>query len=118
MSVTHSQAAFNGAQQIIRQCLGMTEGQELLIIGDESCIEIVMVLLDAAEALAIAATCIFIPVAQQRRIPALRDLSRLSSSAGREANAILTCVSGLPETLPFRERILETHWGSRTKIGH
>ena len=42
----------------------------------------------------------------------------LAQKAAQDARAILTCVNADPECLPFRQRILETHWTAHTRIGH
>lgn len=109
---------FSGAQQIISQCLGLTADQELLVFVDETTVEVGQVIAEAAYSLNIPHMLIFIPVAIQQRIPHDVDLSLLTRGAAREARAILTCVTSSRECLPFRERILETNWSARKRIGH
>lgn len=107
-----------GAEQIIRHCLGLTAGQELLVLVDETTIEVGTVIAEAGDRLGVPQTTILVTISLQRRIPKERDLSLLVQGAARDARAILTCVNALPECLPFREHILETHWSARTRIGH
>jgi leucyl aminopeptidase (aminopeptidase T) len=111
-------AAFTGAEQIVRRCLGLTAGQELLIFVDETTIEVGMVIAEAAHCLGVPQMIALVPTALQRRIPKETDLSLLIQGASKDARAILTCVNATPECLPFRERILETQWSARTRIGH
>ncbi len=107
-----------GARQIVQHCLGLAPNQQLVIFVDETTIEPGVALAEAADALGISQTVFLVPVSVQRRIPGDRDLSWLAQTAAREARAILTCVTADPECLPFRQRILETHWTAHTRIGH
>jgi hypothetical protein len=106
------------ARQIVERCLGLRPSQQLVIFVDETTIEPGVAIAEAAESLGVWQTVILVPTAIQRRIPGEGDLSFAAQRAAREARAILTCVNALPECLPFRERILETHWTAHTKIGH
>lgn len=112
------EAAFTGAQQVIRRCLGLVPGQELLVFVDETTVEVATVIAEAAYSLEIPHTLILVPVALQRRIPHEIDLSLLTVGVAKEARAILTCVNGEPDCLPFRDHILKTQWSARTRIGH
>jgi leucyl aminopeptidase (aminopeptidase T) len=107
-----------GAREIVRQCLGLEPNQQLVIFVDETTVEPGVAVAEAAESLRVAPTVLLVPVAVQRRIPLQSDLSFLAQGVAREARAILTCVNSRPECLPFRQRILETHWTARTRIGH
>jgi hypothetical protein len=107
-----------GARQIVQQCLGLERNQQLVIFVDESTIEPGIVIAETAESLGVSPTVILVPISIQRRTPAQSDLSLLAQGAAREARAILTCFNSTPECLPFRQRILETQWTARTRIGH
>jgi leucyl aminopeptidase (aminopeptidase T) len=107
-----------GARQIVQRCLDLKPGQQFVIFVDETTTEPGVAIAEAAEALGVSQTVILVPTAIQRQIPASADLSFAAQRAAREARAILTCVNPAPECLPFRERILETHWTAHTKIGH
>lgn len=111
-------AAFDGARQIIEQCLGLTPGQDLVVFLDETTLPAATLIITAAASLAVAVTPIFVPTALQRRIPAGTALSLPIASATREARAIITCVSAEPDCLPFRDHILENERSARTRIGH
>jgi hypothetical protein len=108
----------SGARKIVQECLDLEPNQQFVIFADETTVEPAVVIAEAAESLGILHTVILVPASTQRRIPQERDLSYLTQEAAREARAILTCVNSSPECLPFRERILETHWTARTRIGH
>lgn len=112
------QEAFNGAQKIIKYCLGLHQQQELLIVSDETTIEVSMMLTEAAAQLGIHPTTVLIPVALQRRIPHHQELSLSLQTIARDARAILTCVNGQPDCFPFRDYILENWRSARTRIGH
>jgi len=108
----------SGARKIVQQCLGLEPNQELVIFVDETTVEPGVAIAQAAESVGVSQTVLLVPTSIQRRIPQQRDLSLLAQGAAREARAILTCVTAAPECLPFRERMLETHWTARTRIGH
>src|SRR3712207_3555323 len=97
-----------GAQQIIQRCLGLSKGQDLLVIIDETTIDVALVFAEASHHLLVPQTTILVPVVQQTRIPRATSLSTITSGAARDARAILTCVNPTPECLPFRDSILET----------
>ncbi len=107
-----------GAKQIVRRCLGLEPGQDLVIFLDETTAESAVAIAEAAEALRVPHTAILVPVSVQRRIPYQAELSLLVQGAARQARAILTCVNATPACLPFRSWILETHWSARTRVGH
>jgi hypothetical protein len=111
-------SVLSGARQIVQQCLGLEPNQQLVIFLDETTVEPATAIAEAAESLGVSHTALLVPVAVQRRIPLQSDLSLLAQGVAREARAILTCVNSTPECLPFRQRILETHWTARTRIGH
>ncbi len=108
----------SGARKIVQACLDLEPNQQFVIFADETTIEPAVVIAEAAESVGVLHTVIVVPVSTQHRIPLERDLSYLTQEAAREARAILTCVNSSPECLPFRQRILETHWTARTRIGH
>lgn len=107
-----------GARQVVRRCLGLEPGQQLVILTDETTVDVAIAIAEAAESLHVPHTTILVPVSVQRRIPLQSDLSLLAQGAVREARAILVCANGTPDCLPFREWFLETHWTARTRIGH
>ncbi len=107
-----------GARQVVGRCLGLEPGQQLVILADETTVELAVAIAEAADSLRVPHTAILVPVSVQRRIPAQSDLSLLAQGAVREARAILVCSNSAPDCLPFREWFLETHWTARTRIGH
>jgi leucyl aminopeptidase (aminopeptidase T) len=107
-----------GAKQIVRRCLGMEPGQDLVIFVDETTVEPGVAIAEAAEALQVPHTVILVPVSVQHRVPYQSELSLLVQGAARQARAILTCLNATPECLPFRDWLLETHWSARTRLGH
>jgi leucyl aminopeptidase (aminopeptidase T) len=107
-----------GAKQIVQRCLGLTKGQNFLIFADKTTFEVATIVAEAAEDQKVQPTIVFVPISLQHKIPGEIDLSHLTQAAAKEAQAILTCVNSSPECLPFRERILETQWSARMRIGH
>ena len=107
-----------GARQSISVCLGLEPGQELVIVADETTLKTAEILAEAAQDLRVPHTLMVVPVSIQRRIPEQAEMSLVAQGAIRQARAILVCVSGQPDCLPFRQYLLETHWSARTRIGH
>jgi len=116
MEIQHKHLA--GAKQLLQRCLGLRQGQSLVVFVDETTVDVGAVIAEAADILGIPQTMIFVPSALQCRIPKKSDLSLIALEIAREARAILTCVNGTPDCLPFRHRILESQWRVRTRIGH
>jgi hypothetical protein len=111
-------SVLSGARQLVSRCLGLEPNQQLVVFCDEATVEPAIVIAEAAEDQGVSQAVLLVPKAVQRRIPSKADLSVLAQGAAREARAILTCVNAAPDCLPFRQRILETHWTARTRIGH
>jgi leucyl aminopeptidase (aminopeptidase T) len=107
-----------GAKQIVRHCLGLEPGQDLVIFVDETTVEPAVAIAEAAEALRVPHTLMLVPVSLQQRVPYEAELSLLVQGAARQARAILTCLNATPDCLPFRTWVLETHWSARTRVGH
>ncbi len=107
-----------GAKQILQRCLGLRQGQSLVVFIDETTVDVGAVIAEAADILGIPQTMIFVPSALQSRIPKKSNMSLITLEMAKEARAILTCVNGTPDCLPFRNRILESQWSVRTRIGH
>jgi aminopeptidase len=106
-----------GARQIVQQCLDLKPSQQFVLLADETTVEPAVAIAEAAESLGVSQTIVLVPLAIQRRIPAESDLSFPAQRAAREARAILLCVNPEPECMPFRKRILETHWTAHAKLG-
>ena len=107
-----------GARQIVRRCLGLEPGQDLVILLDETTTEIAIALAEAADSLGVHPTLVMVPVSLQRRIPGESDLSLPVQGLAQQARGILTCVTGRADCLAFRDRVLETQWSARTRVGH
>ena len=107
-----------GARQIVRRCLGLEPGQDMVIFLDETTIEVAIALAEAAHSLGVNSSLVLMPVSFQRRIPRQADLSLPVQGLAHQARGILICVAALPDGLAFRDRVLETQWSARTRVGH
>ncbi len=107
-----------GARHVITACLGLDPGQELVILADETTLKTAEILAEAAQDLRVPHTLMVVPVAIQRLIPAQAEMSLVAQGAIRQVRAVLVCVNGQPDCLPFRQYLIETHWSARTRIGH
>jgi leucyl aminopeptidase (aminopeptidase T) len=109
---------WKGAKNIIRRCLDLEPGQDLVIFFDEATLETVSLLMRVATELRVQPTAIFIPQEVQRLIPEHANLSGLAERMVQEVRAIITCVNGSASCMPFRSRLLEVNWSARTRVGH
>jgi leucyl aminopeptidase (aminopeptidase T) len=109
---------WNGARKIIDTCLGLSRGQELLILFDETTGDVAHVLLEAAFQIGVLATATYIPVSIQIRLGDGADLPLTTLSAMREAAGILTCVTDDSACLPFRVQVFALALDRRSRIGH
>jgi hypothetical protein len=107
-----------GARQIVRRCLGLEPGQDLVIFLDESTIETAIALAEAADSLGVRPSLVLVPISLQHKIPHQSDLSHPVQGLAQQARGILTCVNALADCLPFRDRVLETQWSAHTRVGH
>jgi len=112
------QSVSTGAERIISDCLGLRKGQNLVVFMDETTCDVAREIVVAAGRLGVPATAFFIPITEQRRIPDESDLNVMVQRVAKEARGILNCVNANADCLRFRERILESHWSARTRIGH
>ncbi|HMQ31333.1 MAG TPA: aminopeptidase [Chloroflexaceae bacterium] len=111
------ESALNGARQIVKHCLGLEAGQELLVFMDETTVEVGMLLEQAATQLGVTTSSLFVSRAQQRSFSSDAGLGRAVSGALREVRVIVLCVNGQTDCLPFRAHIIEHESGARTRIG-
>ncbi len=118
MANAPSPGSHPGARQIVRRCLGLEPGQDLVILLDETTIDTAVALAEAADGLGVPPSLVLVPLAQQRRIPHQSDLSLPVQGLAQHARGILVCVNALADCLPFRDRVLETQWSARTRLGH
>jgi len=58
------------------------------------------------------------PVSFQRRHPPPGRPEFAGTGSGHQGARILICVAALPDGLAFRDRVLETQWSARTRVGH
>jgi leucyl aminopeptidase (aminopeptidase T) len=107
-----------GARQIVRRCLGLEPGQDLVVFLDETTLDVAVALAEAAYSLGVHSSLVLTPVSFQRRIPRQADLSLPVQGLAHQARGILICVAALPDGLDFRDRVLETQWSARTRVGH
>lgn len=116
--MNNRQSVSTGAERIISDCLDLKKGQHLVVFMDETTCDVAGEIAVAAAGLGVPLTSFFIPVAVQKQIPDERDLNVMVQRAAKEARGILNCVNAQADCLRFRERILESHWSARTRIGH
>lgn len=115
---TTSVRASKGARRLVTTCLGLLPGQELLIFADETTFEAVQVIHQTALEHQVYTTILLVPLSDQVRYARSHEFPLLTQAAMRDAMAILTCVSDLPEAMNFRAMIIRTAKDFQTKIGN
>jgi leucyl aminopeptidase (aminopeptidase T) len=116
--ITFTEEALHGAKVILRDCLALECDQELILIIDETTIDVAPALYQAAYQLGARCTVIFVPLAQQKAIKQLGDLPHAMQVALTNARVILTCINGDSPYTDFRHVILNHFCRARTRIGH
>lgn len=107
-----------GARIILRDCLKLERGQEVVILVDETTLSLVPALTHAAAQLAIPSTILYVPLSQQKATQKLEDLPTPLGAALKDARAILTCITGDTSCTTFRGVIINNFLGSHSRIGH
>jgi leucyl aminopeptidase (aminopeptidase T) len=116
--MSDERSAWNGARKIIDTCLGLTAGQELLVLFDETSWDVAHILMQVAYRIDVHASANYVPVSIQAQLGTRAELPLTIMSAMREAVGILTCVTDDQACLPFRARIFDVGLDRRSKIGH
>jgi len=98
--------------KVLGECLGLSEGQELVVITDEERFRLAQVFQRIAWASGIRAAACFVPVEQQRSITANDALPRSVSAAIGEADSVINCLSDNSDCTRFRGAII-----SRRRVG-
>ena len=93
---------------MLTRSFNLRRDQNLLIFADAGSIDVVEVIARVARDLGIATTAFFVPRVLQSDIGANESLPLPVEAAVREADAILSCLSDLPEHLSYRMRVLRT----------
>lgn len=115
---TTPNAVASASENIIRRCLAMTRDQSLLILFDETTIEVGVALSEAAYRLGVSCALVMVPVEMQKRIPSEARPSQLLQTLARESRGILTCVNGSSECFRFRDYFIEENTSAYRRIGH
>jgi leucyl aminopeptidase (aminopeptidase T) len=110
--------AFEGAEKVVKTCLGLKEADELLIVADETTTDVAMTIVRAATANKVSATVLFVPVSQQKEFAGLTGLPLAMEGAIKESRALATCVTDLTECMDFRVLVMKESQEHRKKVGH
>ena len=96
-----------GARKIIDTCLGLSSGQELLILFDETTLEVANLMIEAAFDLQVSSTGVYVPSFVQTQIGKKESLPLPMESAIRNTTGIVTCLTDAQNCLPFRKKIFK-----------
>lgn len=109
-----NRAAYN----ILTRTFNLRRDQNLLIFADANSMDVVDVITRVARELRISATAVYVPRVLQSEMGANESLPLPVEAAIRESDAILSCLSDLPEHLSYRMRVLHASWGRRARFAH
>lgn len=108
-TVALNQAARRGARQVLSQCLGMIEGDSLVLIYDESTVEVADILSLEADILAVDVSRQFVGLDLQRRYsaapngtPPLPDWGAITNARG-----VLSALTDSSDTTVFRRDLIK-----------
>ncbi len=106
------------ANNVLTRSLGLRRDQNLLVFADSASLEVVEVIVRAARELGITATTLFVPRVLQSDAGAFDGLPLPTEAAIREADAVLSFLSDLPEHMNYRLKVLQASWHRRAKLVH
>ncbi len=106
------------AQNILTRTFNLRRDQNLLIFADAGSMDVVEIIARAAREMRIATTALFVPRVLQSEMGVNESLPLPVEAAIRESDAILSCLSDLPEHLSYRMRVLHSSWGRRARFAH
>ena len=110
--------AIGGSIQILKNCLTLSQGNDLVVIFDEDTIGLLTYLAHAADYLSVSLVFICVPRCQQARIISKQNIAPILQEILQQARAILICVNGEAMYTRFRAVILTEVAGPWTRIGH
>lgn len=97
----------DGAIRVLRECLSLKEGTELLIIADETGLGLARELHAAARRLAARSLIVFVAAEEQRQVRGRADLHLPLVAALGAAQGAVNCLSADPSCTDFRGALVE-----------
>ena len=113
-----SETLTRAATNVVARSLGLQKNQNLLIFADPGSVEVAEIVGGVAQGIGVVTTILYVPHLWQSRFGFDESLSLPTDAAIREADAVLSCLSDLPEHLAYRLRVLRASWNRRTKLAH
>jgi aminopeptidase len=107
-----------GAVRIIKDCLSLERGNDLIVILDEDTANVTPLLIEAAKRTSVALTCLFLMKNQQASIYTNAELPNPVQQILQQVRAILICVNGEAAYTRFRGVLLTECASSWARIGH
>lgn len=114
----HQPSPERAAHNIVQSSFGLRPDQDLLIFADPGSLEAANLVAETARRCGVFATVFFVPHLIQSEFGPNESLPLPVEAAIREADAVLSCLSGRPEHLTYRRRVLRTSWSRRVKLAH
>lgn len=105
------------AKRLIAENLNLIKDDNLLIIFEESTLELAELISSAAVNLGVNATMILVPLRSQQKMLSQSNLSLPIISAMESADAVITCLNDSSQCMEFRSKIVDQR-RNNTAIGH
>jgi leucyl aminopeptidase (aminopeptidase T) len=104
--VTMDDRCRQAASRILKECLGLRESQDLLLIADDAGLEPARVIQKVAWENRIPSVIAYVPAEQQREISSNDDLHKPLAAAIEEVDAILNCLGDDADCTSFRGAVV------------
>ena len=107
-----------GAAKIVKICLGLVSKQQLLVVCDETTIEVAKILADAAMDADVEPSIFFVPKRQQQLVTLHGKLWSTLENAVLPTKALVTALCNDQETMGFRKALIRHAKAPHRVIGH
>ncbi len=108
----------DGAEIILKQCIGLAPGELLAIFWDKTTSEVATLLLNTAKRLGFQTRSCQVCLEEQRGFQSSRGLSSKYLNALEEARGILTCLTDDKESTNFRKELVMRGTNHGARLGH
>ena len=108
----------SGAMKMLKDCLQLRGGEDLVIFCDQTTIEIVPYLVRAARDLEVNCATLFEPIELQSLHDPDISFALLVHELLDNTAAVLSCLSDSAESMPFRRRVISNCLKANVRVGH
>lgn len=109
--------ATRAAETVFTQCLALPPEAEVVILADETTVDTAGILAEAAVKLGFQCVPVYLTTQMQMALGGKRLTPALEAMLNG-STAVLICLNGTPECLPFRDHVRRTAWNPGCKVAH